>query len=152
RIFNIETGHVRDIAALASEISAVAFHPDGGLLASAGKDGLIHVWQADRGQVLATFALDGSLPSLAFSPDGKTLAVGGDTAAVNLWDVAALLREGSASAPRQILRGHSQKVTDLSFSIDSRRLATCSFDRTVKLWDVASGHEALTLRNQGGIL
>jgi len=59
-------------------ISALAFQPRGVLLASAARDGLVHLWHPEHDDLpLASVALDDELTALAWSPLGTLLAVGG---------------------------------------------------------------------------
>src|SRR5882724_9845543 len=61
---------VREIAAHKGAVRAVAFSTDGVQLASAGADGLVKVWEAKTGRLLATLAgHTGAVLSLAFSPN-----------------------------------------------------------------------------------
>jgi len=70
----------------------LAFSPDGRILASAGSDRKITVWDLtaeDEGNAMMT-ALSGherSICSLAFSPDGKLLASGSNDHTVRLWGI-----------------------------------------------------------------
>lgn len=72
--------------------SAVAFSPDGRLLASGSADHSIRIWEVATGRLLRN--LTGSrnaIEHLAWSPDGKRLAYGttGVVAEVGIWDVAS---------------------------------------------------------------
>jgi WD40 repeat protein len=70
-------------------INAVAFSPDGRLLAFAESGGLVSVWDVFTRKRLAAFAgHDGQPLCVAFSPDGKTLASGGMDTTILLWDVS----------------------------------------------------------------
>jgi WD40 repeat protein len=69
-------------------VLAVAFSPDGKLLASAGNDRAVRIWEVTNGKALATFKEQGPVHSIAFSPDGKFLASTSSHASILLWDVA----------------------------------------------------------------
>ena len=77
------------------DIDALAFSPDGKILASGGADGLIQVWGlVPNPQVQTTFAgHQGSVDVLMFSPDGKTLASGSGDGTVLLWDLEDILQK-----------------------------------------------------------
>lgn len=77
------------------EINAVAFTPDGRIVASASDDGSIKLWRVSNGALLRTLiGHNEDVHSIAFTPDGRTLVSGGDDATVRIWRVAdgALLR------------------------------------------------------------
>src|SRR5260370_32596843 len=71
------------------EVTALAFSPDGKMLASGGKDKLICLWETATGKEIRRFRGHGApIGSLAFSPDGKFLAsAGGPDGTGRLWQV-----------------------------------------------------------------
>ena len=78
-----------------STVSAVAFNPGARLLASAGADGMVRLWNPATGRPVGkplhasaqTTARYG-VRAVAFSPDGKLLASAGADGTVRLWDPA----------------------------------------------------------------
>ena len=70
---------VQDFAGHAAAVEAVAYKPDGSLIASAGLDGRVLLWEPDGGVARAAYDWGlGPVHALAFSPDCLTLAVAGE--------------------------------------------------------------------------
>jgi WD40 repeat protein len=115
---------------------AIAFSPDGRMLASNGGGRSILLWDVQHRRLLGT-PLAGPpaqlIDGIAFSPDGRILAGAGANATVRLWDVA---RRQPLGLP---LVGHTDSVLTVAFSPDGTILASGGGDNTVRLWDVASG-------------
>ena len=118
---------------------AVAWSPDGSLLATAG--GQVSLWNASTGQQVANLL---TVPdylgqqaqySAAFSPDGKLLATGGDDG-VRLFTVATHKPDGPALSGTIPADGLSSSLS-VAFSPDGKLLAVADNDE-VSLWDVAT--------------
>ena len=123
------------------DMLAVAFSPDGSLLATGDSNGYLRLWQVTTGQQrLICRGHAGWVLAVDFSPDGKKLASGSNDQDVRLWDV----QTGNGL---KTLQGHTNMVWSVRFSPDGQQLASGSHDQTIKVWDVATGQCCQTLRS-----
>ncbi len=65
-------------------VQAIAFAPDSSLLASAGKEGCIHIWQQGKKLIQTLKAVTG-FSCLAWHPTGKYLAAGEQNGELTIW-------------------------------------------------------------------
>ena len=144
RLVDTETGKV--VATLpgeAEDVRAVAFSPDGKLLAAAGglpaRRGEVKIWDVEKRALLQTIAGHADcIYAVEFAPDGKSVATAGYDKLIKLWDV-------DSGKELRTLKDHIDAVYALAFTPDGKRLVSASADRGVKVWDVASGERLYTL-------
>jgi WD40 repeat protein len=105
--------------------------PSGRILAVAGTDRRIQLWDLTSGRKLRSFGTHTApIRAIAFSPDGKTLATATtQDAVVRLWDVAS----GTLLAN---LVGHLDTINRIAFSPDGSTLASAAADGYVGVWNL----------------
>lgn len=80
-----------DQRASQGELLGVAFSADSRLLASAGSDGTVKLWNPETGDLLATCrGHQGDARDVAFCPDGQRMASCGKDGRVLIWDVSSV--------------------------------------------------------------
>ncbi len=88
RIWNVSSGRLEHAISHSAWIRAISFHPDGNMLAVAGDDGAIQLWDPLSAIPMGT-ALPhaGVVTSLEFSADGKLLLSAGADGVAKLWSI-----------------------------------------------------------------
>lgn len=112
-------------------IEALAFAPDGGLLA-VGIANDVYLWDPARQAKLTTKAHHASsVTALAFSPDGRLLASAArmEGRSCYVWETATLQQV-------RAFRGHEHQVSCVAFAPSGRLVASASPDSTALVWDV----------------
>jgi roadblock/LC7 domain-containing protein len=130
-------------------VTAVAFSPDGQLLATASGDTVLRkrgearlVAVAD-GHEVARVTHDDAVRAVAFSPDGQLLATASDDGTARLVAVA----DGRERARIT----HNDIVLAVAFSPDGQSLATAGRGNAAQLVAVADGHEVARITHDGAV-
>ena len=131
-------GNGQDVTEFAARVDALAFSPDGKILAAGGgepsRTGDIALFETATGKQIGAWKErhKDTVVSLDFSHDGKRLASGST-------DQIAKVTEVATGKHLQLFEGHTHHVLDVSFRADGRVLATAGADGAVNTWDLILG-------------
>jgi WD40 repeat protein len=156
RVFAVKTGkEVLSLAGHENEVLALAYSPDGKLLASAASSteappvaNAVKLWDVAGGDVKAEIkGSTGWFRCVAFSPDGKVLAAatthGQPRDKVCLWDTATGKQLGT-------LEEDGVHTLALAFSSDGKTLVVgTDHAEAIRLWDWAARKQNGSLKVEG---
>lgn len=116
-----------------SHATAVAFRPDGRVLAAGDASGVVRVFDAASKTVLRELRGDAdaaALRSVAFAANRVDVWAGGDDCCVRLWDVA------TGTAVRSMAAAHADYVRSVALLPASGGVvASGGYDHAIRLWD-----------------
>lgn len=131
----LEPEYVRSFQAFSNQVgvNSVAISPDGQLLATAGSNGTLILWNIKTGEKIATMPGHSEPIILTrFSPDGSKIATGSIDATAILWDV-------NTHQKIHTLQGKGGRIWPVGFNSNGTVLATGNDNGSVTLWDVETG-------------
>ncbi|MEM6402860.1 MAG: WD40 repeat domain-containing protein, partial [Cyanobacteria bacterium P01_D01_bin.116] len=145
RLSNIETGSsIQTICGKGMQLTSIALHPDGEILATANAHQEISLWNIFTGKRFKIFQGEHNchITALAFNNTGNILATGSASAdaTIKLWDI----NNGNCF---WTLNGHNLIIKSLAFSPDDKILASGSADKTIRFWNVDNGKCCQILQN-----
>lgn len=111
-----------------SPVLALAMHPHGQQFASAGRDGLVVMWNMPDIRRLRRFDLSQAVHRVRFSPDGRLLAAACDDGSVRI-----ICLEMNQEWTH--LKTDDCAYRSLAFSPNGHHLATAGMGNAVALWD-----------------
>jgi twitching motility protein PilT len=130
------TGHGRDV-------NAVAFSPDDNLLASAGGDRTIRIWNVASQTLLQTLEHGEWVNSVAFAPQGNMIASAGRDGAIKIWSLESGQLLGTISA-------HPQNATAVLFNNDGSRLVSGGADGIICVFNLREKKKEASVQAHSG--
>jgi WD40 repeat protein/tRNA A-37 threonylcarbamoyl transferase component Bud32/tetratricopeptide (TPR) repeat protein len=137
RLWDASTGRLRfPPVPYSNWVAALAFQPDGKVLAAGDYDGLVRFWDTWTGREIGRPLPQGEMVlTLAYSPDGTMIAVGlaseRGKSGTRLWDTRTRQPIGE-------LLPSNDPVTRIEFRPDGRALLAGS-DHSLRPWDTTRG-------------
>jgi WD40 repeat protein/predicted Ser/Thr protein kinase len=117
------------------ELNAVAYHPTRPLVATAGYDHVIRIWDIEADRLHRQLeGHTGRIWTLRFHPSGTRLFSGAHDSTIRIWDPDSGLE-------KLRLQGHQNYVYSIDLSPDGNTLASGSGDFTVRLWSTRTMRE-----------
>ncbi len=110
-------------------VTAVRFHPDRNLLASAGKDKVVQLLDVTTNQTVDQLKHPQVVNGLGWSPDGKHLATVCEDGVIRIW------QPESDKVPQQ-LSSRDTPLKSVHWSPAGDRLAVASTNGRLEIWDV----------------
>ncbi len=125
-IWNLDGTAGKQFGGARDLVVAVAWSPDGTLIASGSRDNTVRLWSVDGTPGPVLTGHDGDLLSVKWSPDGKWLASGAGDLSIRLWH--------PDGQPGPVLNGH-RSVNSVSWNPDGCEFAAGIGDHTIRIYE-----------------
>jgi len=118
-----------------ANVRALSFSENGYLMASAGEDGVVKIWDLRTVSLMNTINCNYNPTALQFDHSGIFLAVGLSNGEVFVANKPAKKKKKDPWAPVVQLHEHKKKITGLVFAPNAKGLWVSSMDRTLAFYN-----------------
>ena len=142
----LQGAEVAELVGHTNTVTDIAAAPGGGLVASAGLDGQVILWDWPAGRRTATLTHPAAVHAVdvATTDGGHVVVTGCEDGKARVWSLSG----GEAKLLRE-LSGHDGPVRCVRVAPDGKSCVTGGEDRRVGLWDVADGQRRRWLHQVG---
>jgi WD40 repeat protein len=139
RVADLPTAH-------SDTVYGLAFSADGKLLASAGADKFVRVWEVPSGKAIKSMeghthhAMD-----VSWKADGKLLASAGADSTIRVWTY-------ETGEQARSITGHTNQVNRVMFVGATPQVATVAGDMTARVWNAENSQAVRTFAGAKGFL
>lgn len=118
--------------------SCVVYSPNGRLIAIAGHDNVVNIWDWQSATLIKSLrGHGGRVRCCRFSPDGQFVLSGSHDGQAKVWSLEGYQEVRVLKG--RLLQGHADAVLSARFSRSGDQVVTASRDRTAKIWDANRG-------------
>lgn len=133
------------LAGHTAPVDALAFSPDGKLLASGSRDKTVKLWDVTTGKLKYSKKCGSAVDSVVFSSDGTRLVAGSKDSQIRIWDVPTgkLARTLDIHAKSEYEYG-----VEIARSPIENYFASGTEDAKVNIWNINTGEVVTTIPAQ----
>ena len=143
RLLSVADGSTRFVLPAQGAVEALAFSPDGSVLAAAGDDHMARLWSVASGALLTTLQHPAEVGGLAFGPDGDDLFTSDENGTIYGW-------HWRTGGPPRTFAAASRPIESLMVDASGTRILTGGSDPAPKIWRVRDGQLLVSLEGHTG--
>ena len=122
----------KEVISSEEKIVSLDLNENGTLLAGAGDNGNLYVWDINKNFAVTKTKVSNGLTAVCFAPDGRQIITGSRNGLLRIVNNGIIIRD---------LPGHSSEIEDIKFNHSGKFMASASKDLTVRLWNFRNLNE-----------